>query len=504
MINFIDRFLDQITMYRLVLYYLIALLIIATILSFLGILSFSPFRIIFSTIFIVCVCYVTNKIFSVVFEAPTNLESVYITALILILIITPTTSIHLLSFLGFASLLAISSKFIFAIDKKHVFNPAAFAVVLTALGLGHSASWWVGTTWMTPFVVLGGLLVVRKLQKEDMVLAFLIVALLESIFFGIQKGTDAFAILQRVTFDSSLFFLGFVMLTEPLTTPPTKRMQILYGGFLGLLFSPQIHIGQVYSTPELALITANVFSYFVSPKIKLILKGVRKNQIGPDIIDFIFPLQKNIAFSPGQYMEWTLPHKNPDSRGNRRYFTIASSPTEQNIRLGVKFYLEGSSFKKALANLDQDTSLTGSQLCGEFTLPKDPSKKCVFIAGGIGITPYRSIIKYLLDTNEKRDIIVLYSNKVASEIMYRDVFDSALSRLGIKTVYTLTEQAPPDWKGRIGRIGAKMISEEIPDYGERLFYLSGPHSMVNAFEQALLGMGVGKKNIKIDFFPGFV
>lgn len=491
-------------MYRLVFYYLIVLVIAAFILSLFGALPFSPFDLAFSTIFILCVCYTSNKIFSYVFKTPTNVESVYITALILTLIITPRSSFHSLLFLGSAALLAISSKYILAIKGKHIFNPAAIAVVLTAIGLGHSASWWIGTAWMMPFVVLGGLLVARKIQREDMTLVFFVIALLVSIFFNLQVGTDIVETLRRVILDSSLFFLGFVMLTEPLTTPSTKKLQIMYGALVGLLFSPQIHIGSVYSTPEIALVIANVFSYIVSPKIKLMLRLGKKKTVGADIIDFMFPLSSKIAFLPGQYMEWTLSHKNIDSRGNRRYFTIASSPTENNLRLGVKFYSNGSSFKRAMANLDTSTTLIGSQLAGEFTLPKDQNRKLVFIAGGIGITPYRSIIKYLLDKREKRDIIMFYSNKLESEIAYRDIFDAAALNLGIKTVYILTEKVASTWRGRSGRIDAKMIAEEVPDYMERLFYLSGPHAMVVAFEQVLLGMGISRKNIKIDFFPGFV
>ncbi len=504
MLNFIDAFLDGITMYRLVLYYLIILVIVALILSLFGTLPFSPFDLAFSTIFIVCFCYISNKIFSYIFKAPTNVESVYITALILTLIITPNSSFHSLPFFGFASLLAISSKYILAIGKKHLFNPVAIAVVLTAIGLGHSASWWTGTNWMVPFVVSGGLLVARKIQKEDMIIVFFIAALLESVLFGLGRGTDVFETLKRVALNSSLLFLGFVMLTEPLTTPPTKKLQILYGALVGFLFSPQIHLGSIYSTPEIALVIGNIFSYIVSPKLKLTLKLGEKRAIGSDILDFVFKAQSKPVFTPGQYMEWTLSHKNTDSRGNRRYFTIASSPTEENIRLGIKFYPQGSSFKRAMANLDANTTLIGSQLAGEFTLPKDQNRKLVFIAGGIGITPYRSIIKYLLDTNEKRDIIMLYSNKMESEIAYRNIFDAASSNLGIKTVYTLTEQTGSTWRGRSGRIDARMITEEVPDYAERLFYLSGPHAMVAAFEQVLLGVGISRKNIKIDFFPGFV
>lgn len=506
MLNFIDIFLDKITMYRLTLYYLMALLFIAFVLSFFRVFSFSTIDILFSTIFILAVAYLSNFIFSKVFEAPANIESVYITAFILALILTPSTSIDSLPLYFFSGLLSMASKYILAINKKHVFNPVAIAVVLTAFGFNESASWWIGTSSMAIFVILGGLLLVKKIQREKLVFTFFIVAIIESLLFSISKGTDLSLALKKVTLDSSLFFLGFVMLTEPLTSPPTKGLQTIYGALVGVLFPPQVKVLGIASTPELALIVGNIFSYIVSPKLKLIMFVSEKIKIGEDIIDFIFPLKKRINFTPGQYMEWTLSHEKPDSRGNRRYFTIASSPTETNLRLGIKFYERGSSFKNAMTVLSDESPIVGGQLSGDFTLPKDKNKKLLFIAGGIGITPYRSMIKYLIDKNEKRDIILFYSNKYASEIMYKDVFDEALDSLGIKTIYTLTDKSrvPLDWVGKVGRVDKIMIEDSLTDWKDRYYYLSGPHVMVVAFEDTLKKMGIPKSQIKIDFFPGFV
>src|SRR5579872_4063686 len=119
--KFIDEFLNSITMYRLLLYYLIALLILATIESFLGFLSFTPLALIFSTFFILGTSLITNFIFAKVFKAPRNIESVYITSLILGLIITPITALHSVPFLFWAGVLANASKYIVAIHKKHIF-----------------------------------------------------------------------------------------------------------------------------------------------------------------------------------------------------------------------------------------------------------------------------------------------------------------------------------------------------------------------------------------------
>ena len=117
---------------------------------------------------------------------------------------------------------------------------------------------------------------------------------------------------------------------------------------VGVLFIPQMHLGPIYSTPELALVIGNIYSYMVSPKQKVVLKLKRKSKIASNIADFVFKPSQRLVFEPGQYMEFTLAHPKPDSRGNRRYFTLASSPTEESLHLGVRFYADSSSFKKSL------------------------------------------------------------------------------------------------------------------------------------------------------------
>ncbi len=494
-------------MYRLVLYYLIGLWIAAMGLSALHALPYEPSAVFVSALFITGVCLLVNEIFARVFKVQTNEESVYITALILTLIISPLDIFRSGVFIEtalWASVFAIASKYIFAIKKKHVFNPAAFGVVATALFLGEAASWWVGTAVMAPFVIAGGLIMVRKLQRSDLVWSFSLAAIAATLATNLGQGLGLFTILSRTLFEAPFFFFAFVMLTEPLTAPPTRFWRIAYGLLVGVLFAPALHIGGVYSTPELALILGNVFSYIVSPKQKLVLKLKEKIQIAPDMYDFVFTGSGEMKFKPGQYMEWTLGHKKTDSRGNRRYFTLASSPTENEIRLGVRFYERSSSFKRALLNLDEGGTIAAAGLAGDFTLPKDKNEKLVFIAGGIGITPFRSMAKYLSDKGERRDIILIYSNRSAEDAVYKDVFVEAGRRIGLKTVHTFTETAPALWKGEKGRVNAAMVARNAPDWRERTFYISGTHAMVAAAEEALKGMGVHQSRIKTDFFPGFV
>lgn len=492
-------------MYRLVLYYVLILWLVAFVFSVFGFIPYTPVEILASAVFIALVCLVVNYVFAQVFVVPSNLESVYITVLILALIISPAKSVDGLQFLGLAALVAMSSKYILALNKKHIFNPAALAVVIAGLIINDSANWWVGNLYMAPFVLLGGLLVVRKIKRSDLVLSFLVVSFATILGFSFFKGGDMLVVLEKVLFHSSVLFLGFVMLTEPMTTPPTKGLRVIYGALVGFLFAPFIHLGSVYSTPELALLVGNIFAFAVSPKKKLILELKEKVPVAADVYDFLFKSDQKLVFKPGQYMEWTLGHGGPDIRGIRRYFTIASSPTEEDVRMGVKFYPNSSSFKQSMLRLRPGETVVASQLAGDFVLPKNKDEKLVLIAGGIGITPFRSMIKYLLDIKEKRDIILFYSNRAPGDIVYKDVFDLAKRQLGIKIIYTVTDMPfPKSWRGERGMIDGQMIQRSVPDYKERMFYLSGPHSMVVAFDKTLQEMGVKKQQIKKDYFPGFV
>ena len=108
-------------------------------------------------------------------------------------------------------------------------------------------------------------------------------------------------------------------------------------------------------------------------------------------------------------MEWTLGHEEPDSRGIAAISPSASAPTEPDLRLGVRVNDPSSTYKQALLEMDPGDEIIAGQLSGDFTMPKDPDQPLVFVARGIGITPYRSMIKYLLDTHQRRPITLFYS-----------------------------------------------------------------------------------------------
>jgi ferredoxin-NADP reductase len=506
MITAVDNLLDRITMYRLVLYVLLAQVGFAAVLGFWGALQYSALAIAASAAFLVLMCWAANNLFAWAFHVPTNVESAAITGLILALIMDPGLTPGSFLLLGWVAILAMAAKYLLAINHKHIFNPAVIAVIITGYALRQPASWWVGTAAMLPITIVGGYLVVRKLRQEEVVGLFVLAALVTVVAVSAVEHLPLVRELRLLLLETPLFFVGTIMLTEPLTVPPTQDLKRIYAALVGIIFVPQIHLGAVYSTPELALALGNVYAFVVSPKYRVAFRLKRKTRVAPDILDFTLLPSRPLVFAPGQYVECTLEHPHADERGNRRFFTLASSPTENAVHLGVRFYREGSTFKRALATLDGRTQLFGAQVAGDFTLPRDPARKLVFIAGGIGITPYRSMLKYLVDTKQQRDIVLIYINKTQQEIIYRDVIAEAQSRLGVKCLYALTdvESIPQSWTGHRGRVTAETLLQVVPDHAERTFYLSGPPDLVRAYERVLHEAGVHGRQIKKDFFQGLV
>lgn len=503
----IDRFLNSITMYRLVLYGLSILAAVGIFFAFFRKLPFGGMAYIYSLIILIAVCYVSNYVFSKIWKAPANVESNYITAFILFLIMIPVVSGADALTLVAAGVIAMASKYVFAWHRRHMFNPTAIAAVILGLFGSGNISWWVGSGVMLPFTLVLGLLIVIKVRKIPMFLVFVVSSALTAFVVSlISYGISGYvSFLGQMFLSGPLIFLGTVMLTEPFTTPPKKGAQLIYGVLVGILSNIPFHFGIVYATPELALILGNLFSYAVSPKRRLILTLKEKNELAKDIQEFVFKPDAKLLFAAGQYLEWTLPHEKSDTRGNRRYFTIASSPTENDLRIGVKFIRDGSSFKKELLSLESGRIMAAGQLAGDFILPKDKLKKMAFIAGGIGVTPFRSMIKYMIDTRDKRSVVLFYSVKNVDEIAYADLFEAARKEIGLKTAYVLSDlaQVPEGWPGETGFITKEMIEKKVPDFKERRFYLSGPNAMVESYKKLLKGVGVKNKDIVTDYFPGY-
>jgi glycine betaine catabolism B len=513
MFRALDRYVNSTTMYRVVLYSLLFLAAAAIAEGFLGFLSYGGLSLLLSLLIVWATCHAFNFFFAKIWKAPTNQESAGITGLILFFVMSPLTdnpadsllspeAIENAQMLVLAGIIAMASKYVIALHHKHVFNPAAFApALLGVLGSGN-ASWWIGTATLFPFALIAGLLIVRKIRRFPMFFSTVLTSAVTVIVLGLTNGMSIDESVMQHFLSWPIIFFASVMVTEPLTTPPRKRQQMLYGAAIGAISSWPIVIGPVYASPELVLIAANAISFFLGLPRRLTLTLKEKTVIARDTYEFVFSYSPRFTYRSGQYLEWTLPHAHADSRGIRRYFTIASAPTENDVRLGVKIIPSASSsFKKQLLDLKPGAKMYAAQLGGDFVLPTDTKRPLVFIAGGIGITPFRSMIKHLLDENDTRDITLFYAVRTMQDAAYGSLLKEAEQKIGVQTVYVVNEQPPESKDPRF--VDQPMIEKHVPNYKERLFYLSGPVPMVDAYKKLLKGMGVPHSAIVTDYFPGF-
>jgi ferredoxin-NADP reductase/Na+-translocating ferredoxin:NAD+ oxidoreductase RnfD subunit len=487
----LDNLLNKITMYALVLYSMRFLIAAALVLSFFGVLQVPFWGIVASFCVLVGVCFVANRLLSYLYKVPTNNESYVITALILVCLLPPTTDPTRLLYLALAGILAMASKFVVTWRHKHIFNPAAFAAVcISLLGL-MSVTWWIGSPFMLPFVALVGLLIVRKLRRFRVFFTFVAASLLMTALVGWSGGHDVVLLLKNAVLSGPLVFFAAIMLTEPATMPNTRQRQLLFALLVGILYAAQLRVGLFSTSPHMVLLLGNIFAFVISSPYRVRLRLKQIIQISPQVYDYVFTPARKLAFMPGQYMEWTLPHPKVDFRGNRRTFTVASSPTEADVHLGVKFYEPSSSFKKALKVMQPGDTILAGQMSGDFTLPADHAQKLVLIAGGIGITPFRSMMQYLVDARQSRDITLFYLVANEQELAYRDVFEAA-APYGVRVMPIIAGELTPE-----------QLQREVPDYLDRTYMISGPNGFVQHYIDMLRAQGIAYRHIVKDYFSGY-
>lgn len=497
----VDKLTDRITSYRLVLYFLYGLTAWATLLALFGQGPFKWYEILLSAGWLMLVCRTANRLLARQFNVAANNESDLITALILALIMSPPGAPKQWLFLTLAAVAAMASKYLIVIGRKHLFNPAAFGAAIAGLLLGYSPSWWIGMEAVVPLLLIGGFVVVRKTGRLDMVGLFLaIYAVLTffQLFLDAPLGTALGGVWTGFS-ASSLLFFATVMLTEPLTSPRQRSLYLGYGGLVAALYS----LTGLDIKPEHALLLGNAASIIADPNPRRSLKFMHSHKDAAGIESFIFEGKKGLKFSAGQYLEWTLPQHKSDSRGNRRYMTISSSPSESKVMFSVKLPERMSSFKAGLKKLHPGDSILAGQLSGRFILPPSEKAKLAWLAGGIGVTPFRSMAKYMTDFEQTRDVQLIYFAAELSEFAFKDVFSEA-EKYGLRTTFSITGKEVPDgWSGQTGGISKRMLINLMPDYTERTFYISGPYGFVTTSEQALLNLGVNPKQIITDYFPGY-
>ena len=242
--------------------------------------------------------------------------------------------------------------------------------------------------------------------------------------------------------------------------------------------------------------------YYVSMNAEII----KKIKEAKDTYSFYLKPEKNIKFSPGQFIYITLPVlKYPDKRGSTRHFTIASSPSDKKIMFTTRIR-QSSGFKKTLVELKKGEIIEINGPNGTFIVDENEKGPHVFIAGGIGITPYMSMLNYKIKKGLKYKATLIYSNTTKEATAFeKELNQFAEKDKSLSIFYTLTRETPKSWKGQRGRVDKKMlqdilITNEVPTSH---FWISGPPAMVDSMEKAVESLGVNPDNIRIDKFSGY-
>ena len=227
------------------------------------------------------------------------------------------------------------------------------------------------------------------------------------------------------------------------------------------------------------------------------LKFIEEKKEAGDAVSFIFGAIEPFSWKAGQFLVYFLPHEGEDIRGKQRFFTISSSPFEKHVMLTTRIFSDPpaggpSSFKKALMNLKSGDEVEAKGPDGDFVFV-EPKREHVFIAGGIGITPFRSIIGQLDFEKKPINVILLYANHTEDFFFKLYLEEIASRNPNFKIHYIVSPK----------HIDEEIIKEFVPNLNEPIFYVSGPEPMVETFDKMLKGMKIKEENIKTDYFPGY-
>lgn len=222
----------------------------------------------------------------------------------------------------------------------------------------------------------------------------------------------------------------------------------------------------------------------------------KKVKLNRNVYTFYFSTNKAVNNVPGQYLELTAPHKTPDNRGYKRKFTIYSSPTEPLLAITTRISNKKSSFKETLLNLKPGDKLTYTEPIGDFILPIDESLPLLFIASGIAITPVRSILKMLKDTNQRRDIKLIYATKHQSDFIESKLLSA------VPVFYFVTEPSVKQ-QGNNSKLSLSAIKKLTPITSRTHIYISGTKSMVTSLKEDLTKTNFPSNQIITDAFEGY-
>jgi ferredoxin-NADP reductase len=229
-----------------------------------------------------------------------------------------------------------------------------------------------------------------------------------------------------------------------------------------------------------------------------------KREVATGTLMVVFDLLgREVDFLPGQYFWVTLldpPYD--DEKGPRRHISVVTSPTERGV-LGLCTRLRDSAFKRSLVELPVGAEVEVEEPKGSFVLPEETDRPYVFIAGGIGITVFRSMLRYIADKGLPHRVTLVYSNRDHESTPFLDELQE-LERANpnFRLVATMTKD--PAWEGETRRIDADLLCDHLEeDLTAYTYLVAGPPVLVEAMVEMLKGTGVPEEQIRPDGFSGY-
>lgn len=217
-----------------------------------------------------------------------------------------------------------------------------------------------------------------------------------------------------------------------------------------------------------------------------------------NVTSFRFPRPEELDYKAGQFFFVTL---KKDGEELKKHFSFSSSPTEKTYIEFTK-KLSESDFSSALKALKAGDWARIDAPYGKFTFEGEHKKICL-LAGGIGITPFKSICQYCTDRCLDTKVTLLYGNRTENDIAFRKELEALQQKNKYLKIVLILNEANNGWKGATGVITAEMIRQEIPDYKETMFYTCGPPKMVEIMEKLVAQIGLPDSQLKREYFTGY-
>lgn len=481
------RLIDRLSMYRFVLLALVVLAVYALgVAAFDSEFAYTAPQLLGSLAILVVTCAVVTYACAAIVRVPPGSESWLITALILFFIFPGLLDADTGWGLVLAGAVASASKYVIAIRRRHIVNPAVASAVICYLfayfeiGPFQYGLWWIAAEpLLIPMIVIGAA-VVWKLREWWLVGTFLVFSVATAIYVALDIDTPVGDALELAIKSTPLLFVAAIMLTEPLTSPSTRTLSVIYAALVGILmyWGETFEVTDDYTlvfTPEIALLAGNLFAFITARRWRRTTLTVDAvHAIGTDTYEVL--ASPAVKFRPGQWALVSAPTWSPavEKQGTRRVLSMAGTPTETHTRFGFTAVDEPSPFKKRLIDGGAGSRLYLDEVGGDFKLPRKTSTPTVFIAGGIGITPFRSM---LADLTARTDgdlshVSMIYAANTEDRLVYADILDEARAR-GAQVINVVGGLVSVGEIEAVARPGAQ-------------YYLSGPPAMLAAIKPMLI------------------